>query len=182
MVSYSDAPTFSVLMPGLCVSVDTRYQSGAIFELTINCIPVLEKYLRDGREYLGSKYSSRRQKPLPSTTGWASKTMNSENFYETANAFNLSNENFSHLWGASAKVNCWTILSPAPLVLLGGRTSAYMVLLDLFELIGSIVLCSITTTPRNIYFADIANSHLTTWRCKREISPHSRLFGSLHVA
>lgn len=36
-------------------------------ELIINCTPVSEKYLQDGREYLGSKYSSRQWKPSSST-------------------------------------------------------------------------------------------------------------------
>ena len=79
----------------------------------------------DSIEYLGSKYSSRRRK-LSSTTdlGWASKTMNSKTFCVIANAFKLSIRSFSHCWSASAKVSCWAVLSPAPLVLLSCSNSA----------------------------------------------------------
>ena len=54
----------------------------------------------------------------------ASKTMNSETFCAIANAFKLSVGNFSRHWSASAKVSCWAVLSPAPLVLLSCRNSA----------------------------------------------------------
>ena len=92
---------------------DTWYRSDTVVELLINCIPVLEKYLRDGREYLGCMYSSGRWKPSSSTTdtGWASQTMNSQTFCVIANALKLSIGNFLHRWSASAKVSCWALLS-----------------------------------------------------------------------
>ena len=81
---------------------------------TINYIPVSEKYLHDGREYLGSKHCSRQRKPSSSTAdiGWASKTMNSKTFCVIADAFKF------------ARVSCLAVLSPAPLVLLSCRNSA----------------------------------------------------------
>ena len=114
-----------------------------IVELMINSILVSEKYLRDGREYLGCKYSSRRWKPSSSTTdiGWVSKTMNSETFCGIANAFKLSVGNFSSRWNASAKISYWAVLSLAPLVLLSCRNSACSLAWCFWMLFLTLLLC-----------------------------------------
>ena len=57
------------------------------------------------------------------------------------------------------------------------RRAPSIVLLDVLDYVGGRLLYFAVLPPTltNIYFADIANSQRTSWRGKREISPHSLL-------
>ena len=103
-------------MPGICVFVDTRHWSDTDVELITNCVPVSEKYLCDGRESLvpvGDGIPHLQQLTLVEhLKQWILKL--------SVLLPMLS----STCWSASAKVSCWAVLSPAPLVLLSCRNSA----------------------------------------------------------